>query len=187
MVRGTPLSINGLWPALRVTVDPGRSIADRELVLAAVQQDGAALAFASEELREEKEVVLQAVHQTGSALAFAAPALKADREAHGAAMAAAREEWPVAMAGGLVEAIARDFVVWAAVQESGLALEHAADELRDDEDLVFVAVATGAALRFASPRLRAQRRMVCQALRADEAALAWASEVPGRAFASLGA
>lgn len=57
----------------------------------------------------------------------------------------------------------------------------------DDEDLVFVAVATGAALRFASPRLRAQRRMVCQALRADEAALAWASEVPGRAFASLGA
>lgn len=55
-------------------------------------------------------MVLQAVHQTGSALAFAAPALKADREAHGAAMAAAREEWPVAMAGGLVEAIARDFV-----------------------------------------------------------------------------
>lgn len=32
--------------------------ADRELVLAAVQQDGAALAFASEELREEKEVRL---------------------------------------------------------------------------------------------------------------------------------
>ena len=46
---------------------------DREVVLAAVQQDGAVLQFASERLRDDRDVVLAAVQQNGNALLFASP------------------------------------------------------------------------------------------------------------------
>lgn len=52
---------------------------DREVVLAAVRQEGRALEFASEALRADREVVLEAVRQNGFALAHAAPALRGER------------------------------------------------------------------------------------------------------------
>ena len=54
--------------------------ADKEVVLAAVQQDGLALQFASEDLRADREVVLAAVQQHGLALQYASAELRADRE-----------------------------------------------------------------------------------------------------------
>ena len=53
---------------------------DREFMLAAVQQDGTALAYAAESLRDDRQIVLAAVQQDGSALAYAAESLRADRE-----------------------------------------------------------------------------------------------------------
>ena len=53
---------------------------DREVVLAAVQQDGRVLHMASAELKADREVVLAAVQQYGYALFFASAELQADRE-----------------------------------------------------------------------------------------------------------
>jgi len=69
--------------------------ADREVVLAAVQEDGMALRRASEALRADREVVLAAVQQKGAALQFAAEHLRADRDvvlAASGALAHATEE-----------------------------------------------------------------------------------------------
>eukprot|EP01051_Picozoa_sp_SAG22_P020497 SAG22_NODE_4161_length_1362_cov_19.376880_3_plen_253_part_01 len=89
---------------------------DREVVLAAVAQDGGALVYAAEGLRGDREVVLAAVAQDGGALGHAAEGLRGDRE-----------------------------VVLAAVaqygQSAGLVLEHAAAELQGDREVVLAAVA----------------------------------------------
>ena len=49
----------------------------KEAVLAAVQQDGDALQYASEELKADKEVMLAAVQQAGQSLLFASEELQA--------------------------------------------------------------------------------------------------------------
>jgi uncharacterized protein YdeI (YjbR/CyaY-like superfamily) len=69
---------------------------DKQVVLAAVAQDGLALQFAAEALRADKEFMLAAVAQNGRALYFAAEALRADKQ-----------------------------VVLAAVTQNGLALQYA--------------------------------------------------------------
>mmetsp|Transcript_37352 Transcript_37352/g.83595 ORF Transcript_37352/g.83595 Transcript_37352/m.83595 type:complete len:83 (-) Transcript_37352:92-340(-) len=58
---------------------------DREVFLAAVKQDGGALAFASAVLREDREVVLAAVQQNWRAIEFSSVALRRDPEAWAAA------------------------------------------------------------------------------------------------------
>ena len=77
------------------------------MVLAAVQQNGDALRYASKDLRADREVVLTAVRQNGLALEFANDDLRADRE-----------------------------VVLAAVQQAGLALQFADETLLQDEQFV---------------------------------------------------
>ena len=62
---------------------------DREVVLAAVQQDGDALKFPSPVLREDREVVLAAVQQSCRAIRFASVALWRDPGAWAAAGSAA--------------------------------------------------------------------------------------------------
>lgn len=59
---------------------------DKEIVLAAVSQNGHALRYASVDLRSDKEVVLRAVSQRGIAIRYAAPSLAADHEVKAAAM-----------------------------------------------------------------------------------------------------
>lgn len=51
---------------------------DREIVLAAVTQNGNALRFASVDLKADREVVLAAMAQNVSAFRFASPALQND-------------------------------------------------------------------------------------------------------------
>ena len=50
------------------------------MVLAAIQQHGGALEYASEGLRGDREVVLAAVQQDWRALQYASEGLKGDRE-----------------------------------------------------------------------------------------------------------
>eukprot|EP00971_Amphidinium_carterae_P103761 2054544-Amphidinium_carterae.1 len=52
--------------------------ADREIVLAAVTQEGDALRFAARECKADREIVLAAVTQDGLALQYAAEECKAD-------------------------------------------------------------------------------------------------------------
>ena len=49
---------------------------DKEVVLAAVQQDALALEYAGEEIKKDKEVVLTAVQQNGHALEYAGEEMK---------------------------------------------------------------------------------------------------------------
>jgi len=95
-------------------------------VLAAVKQDGMALQYASETLKNDSEVVLAAVKQNGSALYYASDILKKDSE-----------------------------VVLAAVAQNGSALYYASDILKKDREVVLAAVALdGTALDFASETLK---------------------------------
>ena len=86
-------------------------INDREVVLAAVNNDGRALGFASDNLRNDRDVVLAAVRDYGYTLLFASPEIRAERD-----------------------------VVLAAVNNYGRALLFASDELRADKELVINAI-----------------------------------------------
>ncbi|CAE7224423.1 unnamed protein product, partial [Symbiodinium necroappetens] len=84
--------------------------ADKEVVLAALQQDGQMLEFASEDLQADPSVVLVAVASDGTALRFASNALRGCRK-----------------------------VVSVAVRQNGLALQFAEHSLRCDSELLRLA------------------------------------------------
>jgi len=99
---------------------------DREVVLAAVNNEGFALEHASDELKDDREVVFAALSNHGWALDYASDELKNDRE-----------------------------VVLAAVDNDGRALEDASDELKNDREVVIAAVNNkGWVLQYASDELR---------------------------------
>ena len=74
---------------------------NKEVVLTAVKEDGRALKYASERLKDDKEFILKAVKQDGRALEFASKNLKNDKE-----------------------------VVLTAVKDHGSALEYASAEIQ---------------------------------------------------------
>jgi signal transduction histidine kinase len=53
---------------------------DKDIVLAAVQKDGVALQFASEELKKNRKIVLAAVQENSAALAYASIELRNDKK-----------------------------------------------------------------------------------------------------------
>lgn len=57
-----------------------RLLADRELMLKAVEEDGQALYYASQELRDDKEVVLKAVQKKWLILKYASKRLRGDKD-----------------------------------------------------------------------------------------------------------
>lgn len=57
-----------------------RILADRELILKAVQEDGQALYYASKELRDDKEVVLTAVKNKWLIVKYASKRLRGDKD-----------------------------------------------------------------------------------------------------------
>ena len=121
---------------------------DRDIVLAAVRNNGHALQFASDAVCADREVVETAIcHSSGLALAHASSELRSNRS-----------------------------VVLIAVRLSGRALRYASEELRDDGDVVSKAVGScGMALEYASTRLQADRDLVLGAVRDDGHALAYAA------------
>jgi len=100
---------------------------DKHKALSAVQKDGLALQFVSDELKSNTEVVLAALKTTPTAVKFASPALCSAFKEAGLASA---DEWKGA----------DRKVVFSAVRKNGLALEFASDELRSDRQIVLVAV-----------------------------------------------
>eukprot|EP01045_Picozoa_sp_COSAG04_P026657 COSAG04_NODE_3744_length_2564_cov_1.880325_2_plen_634_part_01 len=124
---------------------PGALKADKEVVLAAVAQNGSALKHASEALKADKEFVLAAVAQHRSALQHASEALKADKEFMLAAVAA-YEPYEVCPTGG-------ESISW-----GGGMLEHASHALKADKEFMLAAAAKSAwSLRHASEQLKADR------------------------------
>ena len=105
---------------------------DREVVLAAVQQNGDALYYASTELQADREIVLAAVQQYGDALKHASAELRADRNF----VLAAVQQYGRALSWASAELRADREVALAAVQKNGGALEHASAELQRDDALL---------------------------------------------------
>ena len=122
--------------------------AEKEVLLAAVMQNGNALEFASRDLKSDKEVVLTAVMQYGLALDFASDDLKADNK-----------------------------VILAAVMQEGRALKYASKELKADKEVVLTAVMQyGLALKFASDDLKADKEVVLASVKQDGWELQFASD-----------
>lgn len=138
---------------------------DKEVVLAAVNHQGAALREASDRLRNDPDVALAAVLQDAKALRYAGDAMKRDRDVvleavgrHGRALEHA------------AESLKQDQeIVLAAVRQDGLALEHAGEALRDDVSVVRTAVMQNVrALRHASERVRSNRYVLLAAFYSAE-------------------
>ena len=151
--------------------------ADRGIVLAAVQQNGVALRYAAEPLKADRGIVLVAVQQEGTALEYAAKPLKADKDIVLAAVL--QEGLALQYAAKLLKAdrdIYRDIVL-AAVQQNGEALIHAANRLNADRDIVLAAVQqNGKALEYAAKPLKADRDIVLAAVQQNGGALEYAAE-----------
>ncbi|CAE7641766.1 unnamed protein product, partial [Symbiodinium pilosum] len=120
---------------------------DRDVVAAAVQQTGSALQFATAEMKHDRELVKKAVQQDGDALQYASEALREDKE-----------------------------VVLLAVERSSLAFQHAANGPRDDKETVMKVVEmNGELLKFASQRLQADVDVVTRAIEQSADALQYAT------------
>ncbi len=146
---------------------------DREVVLAAVQRTGPALAYADKSLRKDREIVLAAVKQDGHALFYAEESLRKDREIVLAAVQ--RDGYALAYAN---KSLQKDReVVLAAVKQYGCVIEYADESLQKDRDIVLAAVKrNGSALQYADESLRKDRDIVLAAVQQDGRALQYADE-----------
>ena len=146
---------------------------DKDVVLAAVKQNGVALKFASEELRQDKEVVMAAVKQEEWALKYASEDLKGDKEF----MMAAVTQEGVALEYASEELQGDKEVVLAAVTQNGVALEYASEDLQGDKEFMMAAVTqNGVALEFASDELQSDKEVVLAAVTQNGEVLKFASE-----------
>jgi hypothetical protein len=120
---------------------------DEEVVLAAVSNDGFALAYASNELKNNKRIVLAAVHNKGRALMCASIELKSDEE-----------------------------VVLAAVENDGLSLLHAVDGMKACKRVALVAVKqNGLALSYVSATLKGDIDVCIAAAKQNKRALRYSA------------
>ena len=130
---------------------------DREFFLEAVRENGKALRFAGEKLRDDKALVLLAIQNNVEAFDYVSERLSNDPELATVAV----EAWPAMLRRAGKHAQDDNQVVLAAVLRQGTALDWASDRLRDDKDLVGVALSQDPfALKFASDRLRNDRALV---------------------------
>jgi hypothetical protein len=146
----------------RATTSEQVQIADKEVVLVAVQNYGDALQNASVELKADKEVVLVAVRQNGDALRYASAELKADKEV---VLAAVRQNGDT-LKYASVELTADKEVVLTAVQDNGYAIYYASKKLRDDKEVVLTAVQFGDnVLQYVSPNFEVDSGFVLDVCR----------------------
>ncbi len=109
---------------------------EREVVLAAIQQNGNAFRYADTSLKKDREFVLAAVKQNGWAFAKVNESFTKDREI---VLAAVQQD------GRVLQFADKSFkkdqaIVLAAVQQNGEALIYADESLKKDRDIVLAAV-----------------------------------------------
>ena len=124
-------------------------MADREIMLEAVQQNWETLCYAAAEVKADREIVSEAVKQNWEALQYAAAQIISDREMV-VELAAINPKivQAVALRGHRAAALA-------AVAHNGLALQYVTAELRGDREVVAAAVSQNpVALHHAAAPLR---------------------------------
>ena len=137
---------------------------NREVVMAAVQQNGFALEYASAEMQNDREIVMAAVQQTVYALYYASDKMKNNRDV----VMAAVEQDPFALQYASHEMRNNRDVVMAAVQQSSLVLAYASAEMRNNREVVIAAVQkNGLALEYASAELRNNWQEVSASMASD--------------------
>lgn len=121
---------------------------NKEIVMAAVSQDGSALQYASKELQDDKDIVKAAAAKDRNALKYASERVRNDKK-----------------------------TIMVAVTQFGYALKFASKGLQDNDDIVMAAVMRdGHALAFASKRLKNDKETVLAAINQIELALLYASD-----------
>ena len=158
--------------------------ADREVVLAAVRRNGMELEHASEKLRDDKEVVMKALNNDTWAFQFASEEIRNDKEV----VEEAFYGWNTNEASGLAFASDelkdnKDFIIdlFSSLDSDLLCpkdLSYISEALRDDKELVLLAMKNGYCLEFASERLRGDKEVVLAAIKGFDNILAmqwWAS------------
>ena len=128
---------------------------DAGVVMAAVQQHGIALKYASKSLRENRGIVLAAVRQDCNSVVHASRALKSDREVARAALGdPTYDDQALYEASGALKND-KTFVTTLVREHGGMILGYVSKNLRNDRDVVMAAVTqSGAALQFGSAELR---------------------------------
>ena len=144
---------------------------DKEIVLAAVKQDGSVLEFADDIFKKDKEIVLAAVKQDGGALQYADDIFKKDKEIVLEAVKASGYTLQYAD-----DSLKKDKeIVLAAVKQYANALEHADDSLKKDKEIVLIAVKQyGTTLEYADDILKKDKEIVDEAVKQDDRASQYA-------------
>lgn len=146
---------------------------DRDLVLAAIQQDFTLVEFLPTDLLDDKEVILTAVRLAGRTLRFASATLQGDREV----VLTAVQQTGFAIQYASQELQRDSAIVAAAVGQDGRALQTLSPQMRADRDVVLIAVANnGFSLQFASSGLRADPEVVSAAVRSTPASVQFAAK-----------
>ncbi|CAJ1397278.1 unnamed protein product [Effrenium voratum] len=172
--RGFALqAVQGNWEVLELL--PVHYTEDREIVLAALEQSPYSLRLASQELRGDAELVLSCVQKAAGALRYAAPHLLEHKEE---ILAAAVRQDPLGCLRQASEALKDDQdLLLIAVAANGAALQYGSERMRNDRQVVMAAVLQcGHALEFASEELRMDREVVLTAVRQNKGAMAFACQ-----------
>lgn len=144
---------------------------DKQFVSAAVKQHGEAFKFAAEALTMDKQFVLAAVRQNGAALEVAAGALKADKQV---VLEAVKQNGRVLQFAAKALNVDKQFVL-AAVKQNAAAFEFAAEALQADRQFVLEAVKQNVAgFKFAAEALRLDKRFVLEGVKQNVAAFKFA-------------
>jgi len=150
----------------------GEFSADREVALAAVQQDGLLLKSLADELKSEHLVVMAAVGSNGLALEFAAASLRDDRDI----VCIAVEQEGAALEFASPRLRADRGLVEGALRQNPLALAHASEHLRGDPELIGLAVRSNSFARtFVMPGAIVDRERVLELVQDDESVLEYVS------------
>lgn len=146
---------------------------NESIVLAAVQDYGCALEFASEDMKKKKSIVLAAVQVSGYALEFASEELRSDPEV----VMTAVKQCGAAFKHCLGDAReSREIAIAAVSCDEVQCLDAVPERFQNDREVVLIAVAKwGSALQHASEPLRADREIVLTACRAEPSAFEYAS------------
>lgn len=126
---------------------------DFETMLAAVKENGFAIAYASLELKQNHNIALCAVKEYGWAINYLCqfPKLTGDRHI----MIAAAESYGNALCWASEKLKADREVVLCALKNDGMALGHASSKLKKDPEIVFAAVKNNeSALQYADEELQ---------------------------------
>gem|GEM_PF-4036706 len=146
---------------------------NREAVLSAFKVNEGALVYASLALKNDRDFVFEAVKQSGHALQYASDELKNNKEF---VLAVINENASSLFYASKTLKNDRD-VVLAAVKQTGYALEYASKDVKNDREVVLAAVKeSGRALKYASESLKSDRDVVLAAVKQNGYALDYASD-----------